>query len=199
MTTPVDHITILFLGGMFGCGKSQMIRAISGIEPISTEFPNELPRDGTQIALDFGQLTLADDLSVYFLGQPGARRMPPFDKIPPRLMQRVGILFVVDSARKAYSADERDPFLLYRPEFYELRAVAETNYPYIVLANKQDKPDARSPQQIRRILSLSPHTLVLPTSATTDPASIKRAVLALLKLMPQDDVVKTAIEKFPPV
>jgi uncharacterized protein len=197
MTTQVDHITILFLGGRFSCGKTQMICAISEIEPVSTEFPNEMPRDGTQVAMDFGRLTLAHDLCLYFLAQPGARRMPPFDKIPPRLMQRVGILFIVDSALQARSAEERDPFLLYRPEFYALEAVTKTSYPYIVLTNKQDKPNARSPWQIRRILSLPPHTLVLPTSATTDPASVKRAVLALLKQMPQDEIVKMAIEKFP--
>jgi signal recognition particle receptor subunit beta len=191
-----DFITILVLSA-FSAGKTETIRAMSEIDVVSAEFPQNQPNNPLTIAMDFGRLTLAPDLCLYFLGQPGARRMPPLDMIPTKLMQRVGILLIVDSAKSISQNLTLDPQEIYREDIAQRRAVHETVYPYIILASKQDKPDARSPAELRPILGVPSYIPILPTSATTDPASIKRAVLALLKLMPQDEVVKTAIKKFP--
>jgi uncharacterized protein len=194
--TVLDFITMLVLGD-YDSGKTATIRAISEIDVVSTAFPtNAQPNDRT-VGMDFGRLTLANDRCLYFLGQPGAYRMPPFDVIDDRFMQRAGILFIVDSSKTDWCSASTKPTVIYERDISLYRDILATDYPHIILANKQDKTDARSPDELRMILGIPNEIPVLPISAKSDPASVKCAVLALLKQMPQDEIVKPAIEKFP--
>jgi signal recognition particle receptor subunit beta len=192
-----DFITMLVLSA-FSAGKTETIRAMSEMDVISAEFPQNQPNNPLTIAMDFGRLTLAENLCLYFLGQPGARRMPPFDAIPAPLMQRAGILFIVDSAKKHWQDETSTDLLeIYHEDIFQYHAVHAEGYSYVVLASKQDKDGARSPDEIRAILGIPNEIPVLPISAKTDPASVRYAVLELLIRLPQDDIVKMAIEKFP--
>lgn len=78
-------IKILIAGG-FGAGKTTMVGSISEVRPLRTE--EELsepgarydPLDGVQdkstttVAMDFGRITISEDLVVYLFGTPGQKR-----------------------------------------------------------------------------------------------------------------------------
>ena len=79
-------IKILIAGG-FGVGKTTLVSSVSEIRPLRTEEHAERARhapvdslDGverkstTTVAMDFGRITISDDLLIYLFGTPGQER-----------------------------------------------------------------------------------------------------------------------------
>jgi small GTP-binding protein len=158
--------------GPFAAGKTAFISAVSEIDVVSTErtisSAAERVKETTTVAMDFGRITVDDDLVLYLFGTPGQRRFDFMWEILSEGM--LGFVVIVDSTR---------------PEtFREAKRILETfqNYaatPFVVAANKQDHEDAWEPDDLRIILRLDPAIKVLPC-VSIDKESVKNVLLELL-------------------
>ena len=162
----------MVITGPFSSGKTEFIRSISEIEVVSTErditSPAEQVKDQTTVAMDFGRITVDDDLVLYLFGTPGQRR---FDFMWDILAERMlGFVVMVDSAKP-------ETFREAKSILETFRAYAPT--PYVVAANKQDHPDAWSPEDLRIALRINEGVKLLPCVAT-DKESVKNVLLELL-------------------
>jgi small GTP-binding protein len=158
--------------GPFSAGKTEFIQTISEIDVVATERrisrPEERVKDQTTVAMDFGRITVDEDLVLYLFGTPGQRRFDFMWEILSEGM--LGFVVLLDSVR---------------PEtFREARSILETfrSYapvPYVVAANKQDLEDAWLPEDMRIALRIPQEIKVLPCVAT-DRESVKQVLLELL-------------------
>jgi signal recognition particle receptor subunit beta len=161
----------MLITGDVGAGKTEFIRTISEIEPVSTEaritdeFAELKPE--TTVAMDFGRITVDDDLILHLYGTPGQIR---FDFMWEILSTGIlGYVVLVDSTRPQTCPATRRVV-----DYFE--AISEV--PYVVVANKQDVENAFSVEDIRHILSLDDGVPVLPCNAL-DKGQVKEVLLTL--------------------
>lgn len=158
--------------GPFNCGKTHFVGAISEIDVVSTErkisSEAEKVKDQTTVAMDFGRITVDDELILYLFGTPGQRRFDFMWEILAEGM--LGFVVLVDSARP-------ETFREAKSILETFRAYAPT--PYIVAANKQDLPDAWALDDLRIALRLDDGVKLLPCVAT-DREKVKNVLLELL-------------------
>ena len=159
--------------GPFNAGKTQFIQSISEIDVVSTErkISNDAERTvkaTTTIAMDFGRITVDDDLVLYLFGTPGQKRFDFMWEILSEGM--LGFVVMVDSSRP-------ETFREARSILETFRAYAPT--PYVVAANKQDVPDAWELEDMRHALRLDEDIKLLPCVAT-DKDHVKTVLLELL-------------------
>jgi hypothetical protein len=158
--------------GPFNSGKTQFVGSISEIDVVSTErkisSDAERVKDQTTVAMDFGRITVDDDLVLYLFGTPGQRRFDFMWEILAEGM--LGFVVLVDSARP-------ETFREARQILETFRAYAPT--PYVVAANKQDMPDAWNMDDLRIALKLEEGVKMLPCVAK-DRESVKNILLELL-------------------
>ncbi|MAS32474.1 MAG: GTP-binding protein [Anaerolineaceae bacterium] len=164
----------MVITGPFSSGKTEFIRSISEIEVVSTErgispeTAESMEKENTTVAMDFGRITVDDDLVLYLFGTPGQRRFDFMWEILAEGM--LGFVVMVDSAK---------------PEtFREAKSILETfrayaNTPYVVAANKQDHPDAWAAEDLRIALRIEENVKLLPCIAK-DKESVKNVLLELL-------------------
>ena len=169
--------------GPFNAGKTELIRAVSEIEVVNTEkkvtSDTEKVKSTTTVARDFGRITVDNDLVLFLFGTPGQKRFDFMWEILSEGM--LGFIVMIDSTR---------------PEtFREARGILETfraysPTPYIVVANKQDCPDAWSVEDIRLALRLDPAIKLLPCVAQKR-SEVKTVLLELLyAILEEMDSVK---------
>ncbi len=158
--------------GPFSSGKTQFIGTISEIEVVKTErkitTDAERIKDATTVAMDFGRITVDSDLVLYLFGTPGQKRFDFMWEILSEGM--LGFVVMVDSSRP-------ETFREAKSILETFRAYAPT--PYVVAANKQDHPEAWTPDDLRIALRLDPAVKLLPCVAT-DRESVKSVLLELL-------------------
>ena len=159
--------------GPFSAGKTEFIRSVSEIDVVSTErkvTSNEEKnvKEATTVAMDFGRITVDEDLVLYLFGTPGQRRFDFMWEILSEGM--LGFVVMVDSTRP-------ETFREARSILETFRAYAPT--PYVVAANKQDINDAWEVDDMRHALRLDPKVKLVPCTAT-DRDSVKAILLELL-------------------
>jgi small GTP-binding protein len=158
--------------GPFSSGKTEFIRSVSEIDVVSTErkisADAEKIKETTTVAMDFGRITVDQDLILYLFGTPGQRRFDFMWEILSEGM--LGFIVMVDSTRP-------ETFREARSILETFRAYAPT--PYVVAANKQDRPDAWDVDDMRVALRLDPKVKLLPCTARKKD-SVKSVLLELL-------------------
>lgn len=159
--------------GPFNAGKTQFIGSVSEIDVVSTERKitqgsEKAVKDATTVAMDFGRITVDEDLVLYLFGTPGQKRFDFMWEILSEGM--LGFIVMVDSTRP-------ETFREARSILETFRAYAPT--PYVVAANKQDMEEAWPVEDMRHALRLDSKVKLLPCVAT-DRNSVKTVLLELL-------------------
>jgi len=158
--------------GPFNAGKTEFIRSVSEIDVVSTErkisTESERVKETTTVAMDFGRITVDEELVLYLFGTPGQRRFDFMWEILSEGM--LGFIVMVDSTRPETFREARNIMTTFK-------AYAPT--PYVVTANKQDQEDAWDLNDIRIALRLAPNIKLLECVAT-NKEKVKNVLLELL-------------------
>ncbi len=170
----------IVVAGPFAAGKTQFINTVSEIKTVATErktsATNERSvKDYTTVAMDFGKIRIDEEHELYLFGTPGQSR---FDFMWEILGEgALGIIVLVDST---------DP-----KTFHEARRIinffqSRFTVPIVVGANKQDLPNAWSPEDVKFALDITDEEgiPVIPLSAK-DKEDVKKTLLTLLEIIRQ--------------
>lgn len=145
----------LLVAGPFGVGKTTFIRSLSETAPLHTEeimtqsgaLVDDLAgirdKSATTVAIDFGRLTLPDDIVLYMFGTPGQRRFRPLWEDIAR--GALGALVLSDTRRLADSFEVMD-------------IIEEAGLRYAVAVNNFPDSPRHSPEELRDHLDLHPDT-----------------------------------------
>lgn len=166
------------IAGPFAAGKTQFINTVSEIRTVKTErriqhSGEKQVKDYTTVAMDFGKIRVDDEHELYIFGTPGQFR---FDFMWEILGEgALGIIILVDSTDPTTFHEARKIINFFQSRF---------PVPMVVGANKQDMPNAWSPEDVRIALDIDEEEgiPVIPVSAI-DKESVKNALLTLFEII----------------
>jgi signal recognition particle receptor subunit beta len=97
---PIARPLKVVITGPFSAGKTTLIRTISEVAIVGTERDvtdeSKSVKARTTVAMDFGRITFAEDLSLYLFGTPGQRRFEVMWEILSEGM--IGFILLVNAS-----------------------------------------------------------------------------------------------------
>ncbi len=149
----------VLVAGHFGAGKTTFVRTASEIQAISNEKKissdtEKRVKNYTTTSMDFGQLSLNGSSRVAVYGLPGQKRFSFMWDVLSRGAK--GFVFMFDSTTPH----------MWRETLEQIEIITAKNpRPYLLCANKQDLPEARTPEEIAKELGINGGSVLLPCVA----------------------------------
>ncbi|MEU5597215.1 ATP/GTP-binding protein [Streptomyces sp. NPDC020298] len=168
--------TKIVVAGGFGVGKTTLVTSVSEITPLQTEAlmteaseetddltatPGKLT---TTVAMDFGRITLDDDLVLYLFGTPGQQRF--WFMWDDLVRGAIGAVVLADTRRL-------------RDSFPALDYFESCGLPYVVAVNHFDGSELFEPEDVREALTIPPRIPVMIMDARRR-ISVIETLLALV-------------------
>jgi len=171
----------IIVTGSFNSGKTEFIKCISEIDPITTDKP--VTEEGlkdiknyTTVAIDFGVITIDQDIVLHIYATPGQERF----KFIYDILEKNALALIVlgditdkDSVSNMYK---------YYRDFMKIKKL-----PTVFALTKKDLPNRLEDKTLQQLLSNKPKEIPLIKISNKNKEEVKQALLLALEQLVEED------------